>query len=119
VLAARLSDLRADKGDDHPETLQAISELAELLQRQGQYGGAEPLYRECLERWRHVFGPEHRNTLAALGNLGVLLREMGRLPEAAPLLREALETQRRVLGPLHEHTLGSSFSYAQLLLDQS
>ena len=61
VLEGRLAGLRASAGDDHPETLLAISELGGLLMHQGRYKDAEPLTRECLEHYRRVLGLEHLN----------------------------------------------------------
>ena len=37
-------------GEDHPDTLSSLSNLAVLLQAQGNLAEAEPLYREALEK---------------------------------------------------------------------
>ena len=37
-------------GEDHPDTLSSLSNLAVLLQAQGHWAEAEPLYREALEK---------------------------------------------------------------------
>ncbi len=57
--------------------------LADLYQRGGQPGRAEPLYRSILAR-------DSRN-LVALVNLAGLLAERGRLKEAVPMWRRALD----------------------------
>ena len=41
---------KAKLGDDHPDTLTSINNLAHLLQAQGHLAEAEPLYREALEK---------------------------------------------------------------------
>ena len=39
-------------GDEHPDTLASISNMASLLQAQGELGEAEPLYLELLAAQR-------------------------------------------------------------------
>ena len=41
---------KAKLGEDHPDTLRSLSNLAELLEAQGHLAEAEPLYREALEK---------------------------------------------------------------------
>ena len=41
---------KAKLGEDHPETLQRLNNLAALLEAQGQLVEAEPLYREALKK---------------------------------------------------------------------
>ena len=41
---------KAKLGDDHPQTLTRINNLAMLLYAQGHLAEAEPLYREALEK---------------------------------------------------------------------
>ena len=39
-------------GEDHPQTLSSLNDLAMLLQAKGQLAEAEPLYREALKKCR-------------------------------------------------------------------
>ena len=41
---------KAKLGEDHPDTLQSLNNLALLLQAQGRLAEAEPLHREALEK---------------------------------------------------------------------
>ena len=41
---------QAKRGEDHPETLQSLDNLAMLLQARGQLAEAEPLARKALEK---------------------------------------------------------------------
>ena len=41
---------KAKLGDDHPQTLTGINNLAVVLKAQGHLAEAEPLYREALEK---------------------------------------------------------------------
>jgi len=50
-------------GDNHPDTLISMNNLAALYQSQGKYDEAEPLYVECLKLRREVLGDNHPDTL--------------------------------------------------------
>ena len=59
-------------GQEHPDTLTSVNNLAFLYQAQGRYGEAEPLLRRALEARERVLGPEHPHTLTSVNNLAVL-----------------------------------------------
>jgi tetratricopeptide (TPR) repeat protein len=104
------------EGDAH--TLEALGNLALVLQAQERYDEAEEAEREALERMRATLGPENPQTLNVLNNLGACLREQGRAAEAEEIWRECLAPRERVLGPRHVDTLRSLSSLAMLLLEQ-
>jgi tRNA A-37 threonylcarbamoyl transferase component Bud32 len=117
--AQRALDLyQRSQGPDDPGTLEAVNELALVLEAQGKLAKAEDLYRQNVEARRRVQGAEHLNTLNAVNNLADLLRNEGKLTEAEPLFRQNLEACRRVLGPEHPETLAAVNSLALLLQDQ-
>ena len=101
-------------GPEHPDTLNSLGSLANLLNQAGKYAKAEPLYRRDLETSERVLGPEHPDTLTILNNLALLLNQTGKYAEAEPLYRRALETRERVLGPEHPDTLQSLNNLAEL-----
>ena len=105
-------------GDDHPETLIAMNNLAVLLEAQGKLEEAESLHREAVERYRRVLGNEHESTLRSINNLSVVLQKSGKLAAAEPLRREALEGRRKSLGDDHPDTLRSINSMGGLLVAQ-
>ena len=41
---------KAKLGDDHPDTLESLNNVASVLEAQGHLAEAEPLYREALEK---------------------------------------------------------------------
>ncbi|CAE7568736.1 KLC1, partial [Symbiodinium necroappetens] len=85
------SGCRAKLGDDRPQRLSFINNLAGLLEARGQLQEAEPLYSEALCGCRAKLGDDHPNTLSNINNLAGLLGARGLLEEAAPLYREALQ----------------------------
>ena len=52
-------------GDNHPDTLSALVDLAVLFFSRGEYDRAEPLLEECLARNRRVLGDNHPVTLTS------------------------------------------------------
>jgi non-specific serine/threonine protein kinase/serine/threonine-protein kinase len=108
-------DLRLrELGEEHPETLESMTDLAWLYRDQGRNDDAEPLQLKTLEVKKRVLGEEHPSTLRSVNALGWLYRAQGRLDEAEPLYLEALEIQKRVLGEEHRSTLRSMTLLADL-----
>jgi len=105
-------------GDDHPDTLHSMNNLAIVYLDQGRYAEAEPLHLETLETRKRVLGDDHPNTLASMNNLANLYLNQGRYAEAEPLHLETLETKKRVLGDDHPDTLASMNNLAGLYVSQ-
>ena len=61
-------------GKDHPDVATDYSNLASLLQAQGKYAEAEPLYRRAFDILQASLGPDHPNTLAAKRNYDSLIQ---------------------------------------------
>jgi hypothetical protein len=63
-------------GPEHPHTLRSVNNLAALLERKGDYAGAQPLYERALEAGAGV-GPEHPDTLMSVNNLADCCKSKG------------------------------------------
>ena len=113
-----LKTRRRELGDDHPDTLSSINNLACLLRDQGKLAEAEPLCREAMARGRRVLGKDDPDMLVLIDNTGILLHRQGRLDEAEPFLRETLDSRRRVLGDRHPGTVKSINNLGVLLRDR-
>ncbi len=61
---------RREFGEAHPDTLMAMSNLAETLRAQGELSRARELHERVLEVRRRVLGEDHPETLRARDNLG-------------------------------------------------
>jgi tetratricopeptide (TPR) repeat protein len=92
-------------GQEHPQTLRSLNNLAGCLRALGDAGGALPLLRRALEISERVLGPEHPHTLMSLNNLAGCLYSLGDAAGALPLYRRALESSERVLGKENPQTL--------------
>ncbi|RDW87375.1 hypothetical protein BP5796_03069 [Coleophoma crateriformis] len=92
--------------------------LALVLQYQGKYDEAEPIYRQTLQLHEKVLGEENPHTLLSRGLLARLLEDQGKYEEAEPILRQTLQLREKVLGQEHPDTLTSRNNLAGLLESQ-
>ena len=105
-------------GEDHPETLISMNDLAYLLLSDERDRDAEELFDDALERHRRVLGDYHPFTLTVLNNLAALLQGQGRIEEAEPLLVVGLRASRAVHGDVHETTMSLLNGLASIYLEQ-
>jgi tetratricopeptide (TPR) repeat protein len=96
---------RRMKGDDHPNTLSSISNLATLHTDIGNHHLALSLHTEALAGSRRLLGDAHPDTLSSICNIAALHSDMGNHDLALPLYEEAVAGSRRVLGNAHPETL--------------
>jgi hypothetical protein len=104
-------------GEDHPETLASMSNLAATLHQQGDLPGARALHEKTLDIRIRVLGADHPDTLQSMKNLAETLRWQGDLPGARALHEKTLDIFIRVLGADHPHTLTSKQNLAYTLRD--
>ena len=95
----------------------ASNELAQLLQRTGRLGEAEPLMRRALELCESAYSAWHPTLASFLNNLATLLHVTERLEEAEPLMRRALEIDKTVFGEEHQTVAMCLSNLAQILRD--
>ena len=117
-LEAALATRKRVLGDEHPDTLIYMYNLAILYAEQGRYAEAESLFLETVETHKRVLGDEYPSTLASMHGLAILYENQGRYDEAEPLYLEILETKKRVLGDEHPSTLQSMHGLAILYRSQ-
>jgi serine/threonine protein kinase/Tfp pilus assembly protein PilF len=103
-------------GEEHPETLDSMHDVASAFFAQGRYSEAEALHRQVLEARRRVLGEEHPSTLESMRSLAVVFSGQARHSEAEALHRQALESQQRILGEEHPDTLLNMQYLAKCLL---
>ncbi|MEM7030386.1 MAG: FxSxx-COOH system tetratricopeptide repeat protein, partial [Chloroflexota bacterium] len=105
-------------GPNHPTTISRLSDLAGLIQIQGDYEAARPLFERALVISETALGHDHPETGTSLNNLASLFRDQGNYENAKPLFERALNISEASLG--HDHpTTGSRLSnLASLLQNQ-
>ena len=105
-------------GEQHPNTLMSVSNLALVLWAQGKYDKAEMLNRRALEEREKELGEQHPDTLTIVNNLASVLQDQGKYEEAERLDRRALEGREEKLGEQHPDTLMSVNNLASVLWAQ-
>ena len=66
-------------GQDHPDTLNSINILGEMLRDQGRLDEAVDRFREVMEKLRRLLGDAHPKTLNAAKSLGATLADVIRM----------------------------------------
>ena len=80
-----LSVKRRVLGEEHPDTLSSMNNLACALRKAGQYAEAIEMHRTVLSVRRRVLGEEHPNTLGSMNNLAFALDDAGQHAEPAQI----------------------------------
>jgi tetratricopeptide (TPR) repeat protein len=94
-------------GDDHPDTLTSMNDLATIQADLADLKGARKLYEYILAaRWR-VLGDDHAATLQSMNSLAEAHHDLGDYRGAHNLHEQTLAAHRRVLGDDHPATLQS------------
>jgi tetratricopeptide (TPR) repeat protein len=75
-----------------------MTNLANVLTRQGKLEEAERLQRRALESSQKVHGPENHETLSVMDKLGDILLKLDNYEQAEKVSREVLELRQRLLG---------------------
>ncbi len=104
---------KARLGADHPDTLEAMNNLAEAYREDGKLDLALPLYQDTLRLRRARLGADHPDTLVSMNNLALGYQAAGKLDLALPLYEETLNLTRARLGADHPDTLNSMNNLAE------
>ena len=105
-------------GEEHPDTLACMNNLAAALHAQGDFDAAQAILRHVLATCQREEGDAHPNTLTAMNNIAEVLFERGDLASAYALEEQVLNAQRRTLGEEDPTTLLTMNNLASTLLAQ-
>ncbi|MGA7355374.1 MAG: FxSxx-COOH system tetratricopeptide repeat protein [Candidatus Cybelea sp.] len=105
-------------GQDHPDFVAGLNNLAILHAEQGRYREAETLLRRILAIREKAFGANHLDLASSLNSLAMVLQEQGRYEEAEPLHLRARMIWEATLGEEHPN-VATSFSNLALLYNLS
>ena len=94
-------------GEDHPDTLNSMANLADLLFSQNRWKEAEELEIQVIEKRRRVLGEEHPDTLVIMHNLAMTWKSQGRNYDALKLMKDCVLLSKQVLGTDHPDTVKS------------
>ena len=82
-------------GEEHPDTLTAMANLASTYSNQGRWKEAKELNVKVMEASLRVLGEEHPDTLTAMANLAATYRNQGRWKEAEELELPVLDPEKQ------------------------
>ncbi len=105
-------------GEDHPDTLSSMTNLALIHLKQGRLAIAEELLVQVSKLKKQMLGEQHPDTLVSMTNLASTYQEQGRLAEAEELLIQVVKTEKQVLVKEHPDTLTSMNNLADALSNQ-
>jgi len=105
-LAKRALDSRLSLlGPDDPKTLESMTQLGFILDKEAHDAEAEKLERQALATERRVLSPEDPITLDTMDTLAIILQHLGHYDEEEELERAVLEVATRTQGPSGTQTL--------------
>ncbi|SCB65545.1 unnamed protein product [Fusarium graminearum] len=105
-------------GDEHPDTISAMNNLATTLSDQGKLDEAALMQKEVLKKRQRILRDEHPDTISAMNNLANTLGDQGKLDEAASMMKEVLKKRQRILGDKHPDMISAMNNLATTLSDQ-
>jgi len=104
-LERALKIAREGLGEEHPQTLKAMNNLAILYRLQGRVEEADPLLEEVHRVRLEQLGEEHPDSLVSMNNLANQYYDQRRFDEAEALYLKTLDIRRREFGDDHPDTL--------------
>ena len=96
-LLQRIQAIPEDQRDFAAE-IGTLAGIAQLLQQQGRYAEAEPIFVQALALSESRFGHDDPVTASSLNNLAELDFDLGRYADAEPLYLRALKIRETTLG---------------------
>ena len=105
-------------GEEHPDLLGSMGNLAISYGKQGRWKEAEELEELVMEKMKRVLGEEHPHSLMSMSNLASTYSKQGRWKEAEELGVQVMETRKRLLGEEHPDSLMSMGNLASTYWDQ-
>ena len=97
-------------GEDHPDTLTSMNNLAATYWALGRTNEAAALHEKVLESRKRTLGEEHPDTLTSIYNLALTYWDLSRRNEAIELFEQELNLCHQIYGAEHDETLTSNVS---------
>ncbi|KAK3348778.1 kinesin light chain [Lasiosphaeria hispida] len=83
-------------GDEHPDILSSMGNLASTYRNQGRWKEAETRQVQTMGIMKKVLGDKHPNTLPSMNNLAFTWKSQGNFKDA-----NCLHLRQQILGPDH------------------
>ena len=92
-------------GEEHPDTMRAMGDLAISYRSLGKYADAEKLDVKVLDMRNRLLGEDHPDTITAINKLGISYSSLGKYADAERLAIIVLDMRSRLLGEDHPDTI--------------
>jgi tetratricopeptide (TPR) repeat protein len=115
AIERRMLSLRTEMlGEEHPETLLVLGNVAAIYRNQWQWNEAEYLQTKILDICTRTCGPEHPDTLYSMSALASTYLNQDRFEDAEALELRVFEARTRLLGEDDPLTLDSVSALASM-----
>lgn len=104
-------------GDDHPDTIYSMSNLAVLYNKLNKTDDALEMFTKTLELSKRVLGYNHPQTLRRAKNFAMSLAIQGKLDQAEKIIRQIYTAQQEQLGDIHPDTINSLGLFVNILIE--
>ncbi|KAJ0108861.1 hypothetical protein J7T55_011355 [Diaporthe amygdali] len=94
-------------GEEDPDTLISMSNLAVTYRNQGRWEESEKLEVKVMEMCKQKLGPTHPDTLTSMANLAFTWYSQKRITDALDLMDSCVQIRLEVLGTEHPDTSSS------------
>lgn len=111
-LEAHYKKMLESRGEEHPDTLTALSNLGYIYSETRDYKSAISLQKRAYELRCKVIGPDHESTITSLSNLAITYYKLGQTDEAIELMHKVCDGQAKKLGKAHPTTIQSMINLA-------
>ncbi|MBK8238355.1 MAG: serine/threonine protein kinase [Deltaproteobacteria bacterium] len=109
---------RSALGSSHPSVANALSSLANLRKRAGDYDEAQRLHERALAIREEVLGPEHPDVGSSLSGLASVAWARGDTARAMDLYERAVQVREAALGPEHPDVAAGLINVAGVATDR-
>lgn len=83
-------------GEEHPQTIISMNNLAMILWENGQFSESKDLFSRALTASKKLLKEDHLDIIVTLNNLGWVNWEMGQFQEARELLNQSLNLFKKL-----------------------
>ena len=98
---------KSEVGENHPNTLNTLNNLAISYSELGDYNKALELKNTVYNAFKEILGEKHPNTLSALNNLANSYSDLGDYNKACELQNIVYNAIKEILGEKHPNTLSA------------
>ncbi len=118
IWAQRKYDLLCNSlGEEHPDTLTALNNLAYTYGHNGEYSKELMLFEKVYTIKYRALGEEHPDTLTSLNSLSIAYSDVGEYRKALEMKEKAYTLRCRIIGEEHPDTVESLGNLASTYSD--